>query len=576
MNKILKALALFLLVFSHTTVAQAAYTENWQIDSFHAEIFINENGLVEVTETIIADFTNESHKGMLRSIPYKYVNGRFAKIDYKSAIDENGNPWSTDTYKENGYLNIPMKTEDDSQIYEEATFILKYSARNIFNFFDEHDEFYWNVNGTDWVVAMNKVSATIHLPVEPTNIKCITGKYGYTNSDCEWTTNEKIITFTSKKPLEAYENLTVVIALPPNTVSQTGIWQLLIWALIENKGILLAPLTFIIMYLLWYHKGRDEKTLKTTVMPHYKPPQGLLPSETGTLIDEKIDPRDITATIIDHAIKGHIKITELKKKGLIGKNTDYELELIKQWVFEKEYEDQMLKAIFKHNKVGMSVKISDLQNSFYTHIKPLKKEIFKQLIKDGFFPHNPASIRSFYMTMGGVSLVLTLQLMGLVVTMFSGATGVGLLISEIIIMIFGYHMPRKTKKGTETYYELKGLFEYIKTAEKDRLKFQEDNNILFEKLLPYAISFGLVEKWSEAFAGIIKTAPDWFIGYGNWHNDRFSMAYFGNRLQNFSYKTSTNIVSKPGGKGGGGWSGGSGFSGGFSGGGFGGGGGHGL
>ena len=304
---------------------------------------------------------------------------------------------------------------------------------------------------------------------------------------------------------------------------------------------------------------------------------GLLPSETGTIIDEKIDPRDITATIIDHAIKGHIKITELQKKKLIGKSTDYEIELVKPWKYEKEYENQMLKAIFIHNKKGMKVKISNLEKKFYKHIKPLKKAIFKQLIKDGFFPHNPVSIRAFYMSIGGISFALTLQLMGLLLAVFSGATVIGMLISEVIILVFGHFMPRKTKKGTETYYQLKGLFEYIKTAEKDRLKFQEEKNILFEKLLPYAISFGLVEKWSEAFAGIIKTSPTWFVGHSNWQKDRFSMSYLGNRLQNFSYKTSTNLMSRPGGKGGGGWSGGSGFSsGGFSGGGFGGGGGRGL
>lgn len=135
-------------------------------------------------------------------------------------------------------------------------------------------------------------------------------------------------------------------------------------------------------------------------------------------------------------------------------------------------------------------------------------------------------------------------------------------------------MPRKTQKGTETYYELKGLREYIDTAEKDRLKFQAENGILFEKLLPYAISFGLADKWAKAFEGIFQNPPHWYFPL-NPHN--FSMIHFGKDLGQFNNSTMRNLVSTPGRKGGGSWSGGSSFGGGgFSGGGFGGGGGRGL
>ena len=101
------------------------------------------------------------------------------------------------------------------------------------------------------------------------------------------------------------------------------------------------------------------------------------------------------------------------------------------------------------------------------------------------------------------------------------------------------------------------------------MKFQEDNGLIFEKLLPYAAAFGLISKWTKAFEGILKEPPNWFVG----RPDRMmNLNRFGRSMNAFASTATTNMYSRPGSNGGSGsWSGRSGFSG-FSGGGFGGGG----
>ena len=315
------------------------------------------------------------------------------------------------------------------------------------------------------------------------------------------------------------------------------------------------------MFSLWFRHGRDEKTFRDTIMPHYRPPKGMLPTETGTIIDERLNPRDITATIIDYAVKGYIQIDELEKK-------DYKLTLKKPLPKLKKFESLILRKIFPTNEKGISSKLSELKNKFHTQIPLIEKAIMTQLVKEDIFPKNPKYIRRKYAIMAGIPAAL----------IFYTADGwpvhliFGILFSALIIFLFGQIMPRKTKKGTEIYYVLKGLYEYIDTAEKDRLEFQEKNGILFEKLLPYAIAFGLTKKWSKAFADIIKIPPVWYHGYG----PGFNMNDFSRRLDKATTKLTNNITSSPGSRGGGAWSGGSGFGGGFSGGGFGGGGGRGL
>lgn len=560
------------LAFSQTLTASAYYTENWEIKSFESDIYLNTDGAVNVQEKIIADFTNEGHRGIERGIPYSFEGGRETPIDFQEAKNNQGEDWNTKKFKENGYYYIQMTTGNDSKIFEEATFNLRYKINNVFNFFENRDEFYWNVNGTDWVVPTNSVKTTIHLPeeIEPEKIQliCFTGEYGYKETNCQWLQpDSKTIIFTSTKSFEAYEGLAIAVGLPSGTIAKPTLQQKIWWYLKQNPEILLPITALIIMTILWFLYGRDDQSVSDTVMPYYTPPKGLLPSETGTLIDESVDPKDITAAIIDYAVKGYIRIKE---------STDYELELIKPFQHEKEFEKKILLGIFNQNKAGQKKKISELKNQFYTHVNTIKEAVIKQLIQDDYFTKSPDDIRMTYYLIGGVVVFISLFIFPVKNIFFYILTG-------LIIIIFGRIMPYKTKKGTETYYQLKGLYEYINTAEKDRMKFRETEHLRsFEKLLPYAMAFGIVDKWTKAFDGIIKKPPDWYYSSRNLSGHHFNMVYFANQLSSFSSQAVSNITSRPGGKSGGSWGGsawggGSGFGGaGFSGGGFGGGGGRGL
>lgn len=565
----------------------AYYTENWEIKNFHSEISINSDGKVEITENILADFTNEAHKGLGRSIPYKYTGLETvnAKLDFVSATNEKGFSWNNDIYRENGYLNIDMYEPTGKMLNSEAIFIPKYTAKKVIGFFEEHDEFYWNVNGTEWVVPIQKLTAKISLPKSFSKDKlkttCYTGGYGSTEQNCKISfPDNQTVNFETTKPLSPYENLTIVIGMPKGTITPPSTFSKIIDFLLNNFGIFFAILTLIGMFVIWHNYGRDDQEVSNTIMPHYTPPKDLSPAETGTLMDEKLDPRDITSTIIDFAIKGFLRINELEKKGIIFKNEDYELELIKEYPETvKPFEKLILSAIFPTNQAGQKTKLSDLKNKFYAHLQKIEKSIMGQLINDDHFPHNPSTVRKFYATIGGIVLALPIffgEILVLVLNM-SVISTVGFGAAGLIIIIFGMKMPRKSKKGTQTYYHLKGLYEYIDTAEKDRMHFQEEQSIMFEKLLPYAMAFGLIKKWTKVFDGLIKNPPSWYHTNRTWGNNGFTMVYFADKLSSIGDKFSQNITSRPGGKGGGGaWSGGSGFGGGFSGGGFGGGGGRGL
>ena len=598
--KIFKKLLLFwaILSFGQTAFAE---TQNWEIPTFNADITINQDGKINVTETIVADFTNEAHRGVARMVPYEYVDGNnnvvyTVGLNFISGTDENGNSYDIEEYKENGYLNIEMRVLDNLPTNETKTFVVKYDATNVIGFFDEeaakeentfpHDEFFWNVNGTEWVVPVKEVTATVHLPKSFNEsdlaFRCLTGEYGMEGEDCEYkVVDGQTIEFRTTRALNTYENLSILIGMPVGTFppppppEPPSPMEITVLFVIAFGGLILPIVTLIVMLILWYKFGRDDQSVPDTIMPMYEVPDKLTPTEAGVIMDENMDPRDITATIIDFAVRGYIKVNEIEEDGVLwGKNYDYELELVKPYDNVKEFEKKILHGIFDDNKAGEKKKISDLKNTFYVNLDGIQKTTMSEVVTNGYFPQDPHKVRVKYGAVGGFSIFAGFFLGGLI----NPSLWVGLVLSGIIIIFIGRKMPHRTTKGTETYYKLKGLHEYINTAEVDRMKFQEKNNILFEKLLPYAMAFGLIEKWSKAFEGLMKNPPNWYNPKRPWGDNGFTMIYFADRLSHISRDLSSNMASRPGSKGSGGsWSGGSGFSGGgFSGGGFGGGGGRGL
>jgi uncharacterized membrane protein len=209
--------------------------------------------------------------------------------------------------------------------------------------------------------------------------------------------------------------------------------------------------------------------------------------------------------------------------------------------------------------------MSGLKNEFYTTLSTVKSELYDQVVKqDGYFANNPETIRTIHLVGGAL---LTAAGVGAIILLGEaiGAAIVGLPIvfAGLLMLILARAMPRRTGPGREMYRRILGFRQYMTVAETERQRFNEEAN-LFQEYLPYAIVYGCVGKWAEAFEGLANQ-PDTSSWYVSSH--AFAPLAFSSSLQSFSSSMSSAIASTPGG------SGGSGFSGGSSGGGGGGGGG---
>jgi uncharacterized membrane protein len=143
-----------------------------------------------------------------------------------------------------------------------------------------------------------------------------------------------------------------------------------------------------------------------------------------------------------------------------------------------------------------------------------------------------------------------------------GLAGIAVIIGGVATLILASRMPARTAEGTAMVRRVRGFRRVIETAETHMSRWAEEENV-FTRFLPYAVVFGLTEKWAKAFAqlGIEPDTTSWYAG-----QHAFTGAAFADAIDGFAVTTGGTLASTPASSGSSGFGGG-GFSGGGGGGG---------
>jgi uncharacterized membrane protein len=331
----------------------------------------------------------------------------------------------------------------------------------------------------------------------------------------------------------------------------------------ENWIFLLPLFPTAIMISLWKAKGRDPG-VREAVTVKYEPPRyknvPLTAGEVGALVDEKLDPRDITSTIVGLAVKGYIRIEEQKTEGLILDSTDYYLWKVKGPDDAlSPFEKLLLSKIFTGDFPGRMV--SDMKNKFYTDLELIRSTLYEELTSKRYFLISPEKVRRVYSTTGIIIAVACAILFSILISSPKGVLA-GILMG-LPVVGFAKVMPAKTRTGSAVFMDILGFQEFMNRAEKDQLERMGDKD-LFSKFLPYAIALNVVDNWAKAFEGIYQEPPQWYSSHAGLRT--FSPSHFSRSISSATAGLASAMFSAPRGSGAGG-------GGGFSGGGFGGGGG---
>ncbi len=342
------------------------------------------------------------------------------------------------------------------------------------------------------------------------------------------------------------------------------------------------------VFLLWFFKGRDPKG-RGVVMPLYEAPDKLSPGEVGVIYDEVAHLHDISASIVNMAVKGYLKIEKVekdKKWYRFGDQSEYFFLLQKDATDAKDLEDFEKKIFAGIFPKGCKSRVSmqSLGKRFYPVLPKVKEALYKSMVDRKYFDTNPDDRRWNYRIVGFFIIVITfISGIALSILLDSGFYMLIFVVGVVFFVVASY-MPKKTIVGVEIYEKVLGFQMFLKATETDILKKMfspMEYKGVFEKYLPYAMVLGVEKEWAKQFEGLYKGMPDWYVGANQTNmfifmNDLNRWSSFGERQFTAGAYGNSGWKSSGWGTGSSGssaWNDGSGFSGGFSGGGFGGGGG---
>jgi uncharacterized membrane protein YgcG len=484
---------------------------------------------------------------------------------------------------------------------------IAYRVEGALNAFGDHDELYWNAVGDEWSVPISSVSVTVKAPGTITNVACFAGSTG-SSLPCDDKRFDESGTATfDQTALEPFQALTIVVGLAKGSVSPAPApilvdrWTLARAFTLNPATVGIASvflLAFIVLFgrLAW-KTGRDRRYVGSAVDVAYgpdggapprpdqeqavplferndfpiefEPPDKLRPGEVGTLIDEVAGPLDVSATIVDLAVRGYLSIEEIPKHGLFGK-PDWRLTRTKEGDEAlKPYEAKLLTSLF--TEAGdetpdgrPEVLMSGLRTKFATKLLAVEKALYADAIQQGWFNASPDKVRArwtrygwFVLIVGGIA-----EFMAIKYTKLALLPAV-VIVAGLVMIVAAKRMPARTAKGTATLRRTLAFREFVSNGtEAAKAKFAEKET-LFSEYLPYAIVFGVTERWAKVFATLSDTPPD-----TSWYRspNAFSYAAFSSSMDHFTTTTTGTIASTPAGSGSSGFGGG-GFSGGGGGGG---------
>ena len=588
------AVALGVLAWIVLATAPAHAQAAERIDRYDVAIVIEDDGSLTVTEKIAYDFASNERHGIIREIPttlrYDDTYDREYPLTVLS-VTATGDASADYTVEHPGGGVTAIKVGDpDRTISGRHTYEIRYRVEGALNGFPDHVELYWNANGNEWDVPIRVAEAAVNGPADIRRVACYAGYQGST-TPCGKSTVDGTAARFAARDLPPSGGVTVVVSLPKGSVPKPVPVLVERWsaarafALTPATGVASGGLLMLlfggIAYLLW-RTGRDRRwrggqvdqvmgnpTGEAQSVPlfeggasapvEFAPPEDLRPGQIGTLLDERANTLDVTASIVDLAVRGYLLIQEIPKEGLFGKPDWTLIRLEKSDDDLLPYERKLLDGLFRD---GTEVTLSSLRNTFAERLRAVEGSLYVDAVTQGWFTARPDKVRTSWNRRGWLLLAAGIGLTFVLARWTHwGIVGIPVIVAGLLLVWFDRFMPARRPKGTAMLRRVRGFRTVIETAETHMSRWAEEENV-FPRFLPFAVVFGCTEKWAKAFEGLAREQDtSWYLS-----PRPFVYADFADSMDGFAVSSGGMLASVPAASGSSGFGGG-GFSGGGGGGG---------
>jgi uncharacterized membrane protein YgcG len=524
--------------------AASAQSPGERITNYTVDVTIEKSGTLEVHETIVYDFGNSARHGIDRELvrreTFDAKHDRLYELHVLGVSANEGTPHNVDLSTQGSFLRVrigdPNRTITGVHTYE-----IGYTVRGAMLSFPDHDELNWDVIGNQWRAPIEHATATVHAPATIEKIACFSGPPG-SRAGCDEASANGTSAGFAQAGLAEGSGMTAVIALPKGVIIPEPMPMLekrrtlgdafAVTPATVGVGGGLAALGVAGVSVLAYRHGRDRRWTGSAVdaamgnvtgeeepIPlgqetagpvEFVPPDDVRPGQVGILVDEQANLLDVTATIVDLAVRGHLRISEVEG----GRQPDYELTRTDGGKGELQpYERELYDALFA---TGPDVKLSDLKYKFTSQLATVKNAMYDDVVTNRWYRVRPDRTRLWWRLIGIAVTVLGIALTIVIAAVSSfGLIPLAVLVTGIALLAVGGKMPARTGKGSAIYSRIEGFRRLFDEGEEDtRQRFAEKQGI-FSDYLPYAIVFGCTKKWARAFEGLDAAqlgAASWYSG----------------------------------------------------------------
>ena len=392
---------------------QASKLDNFTIKQFTVNLKLGKNdegrSTLLTTETIVVDFPPRQNKGILRTFVKEY-DGHTTNLNVISVTDGSGKDlnytWEEDT----------IRIAGNDYVEGERTYKITYSQQDVTRFYKDTDkqEFYWDAIGVEWRVPIEQATVSLELSDGiagrvRTEFYCYKGKSGSSdNCDSLFATRNNPVTQWGAQAsnLPKLAGVTVAIGFEPGTFAEyepTLLEKMTHWWIMS-----LFLTTPVGLLLMWFFERLSKRLVSrelergTVVTEFIPPPEASVITAASTLkstgpsynsnnsslssddYSTEINSRALTAQLIDLAVRKYILIRNDTKKGLVNKQSDYKIELIRSIDSLTSEEKALLHTMYGRNPgLGDVLTLKDLiANAGYTkRLNDFSKELAKGVVE---------------------------------------------------------------------------------------------------------------------------------------------------------------------------------------------------
>ena len=508
----------------------AGGVDDFVFDSFHAEYALDRDderaSRLGVVETLVADFPDiDQNHGIERALPRAYA-GVDLGVEVIAVTDATGTALPYELRDDDGFLVIRIGSADRF-VHGRQSYVIEYRMRDVVRSFGDTgvDEFYWDINGTGSAQPYRRVSAALTLaPVlwDATTgaAACYVGREGDTATCPVEVTDDGAAVDVSD--LGPFETVTWSIAFrdgtfrTPPTAADSWIVRVAPWVLV---GVVAACLVLVLWLRLRVFRDAPGRGI---VVPQYEPFPELGVMEAAVLLGR--EPRGLPAQFVQLVVTRAARLVD--RGAEVPARRRYRLELADTSGLDRD--DLIAVAMLfgrTRRRTGIDLDTSD--RTLGDRVASLRSKVRLEVAT-----RYRTRVRSRWTVVVRVALALA-AVAALVVGLWAAEMGVGgwlLLVQLLAVWLGGAVLfalagsPEVlTPEGALAREHLDGIRDYLELAEADRLRVLQSPEgaerrpvdtgdpasvvRLDERLLPYAMLFGIEDRWQRELGTAYESTP---------------------------------------------------------------------